>query len=171
MGLTHSLRLDRLNLRAKLIATFVVVALLVGVTGAVGYQGASALDHEAHLIAENGENMDHAAEMLVGIEKQQVAVQATELGESGAQAEFEEGNALFSEHAAAMAPAAAGETSDELESQLTEIQTTHDEYNALAATYFDAKANGNEERAAETLAEMGTLRTELEEQAHTLEGL
>ena len=40
MGLAHASGLDRLNLRAKLIATFVVVALLVGVTGAVGYQGA-----------------------------------------------------------------------------------------------------------------------------------
>jgi hypothetical protein len=165
MGLTQSLRLDRLNLRTKLIATFVVVALLVGVTGAVGYQGVSTLDDEAHLIAQNGENMDHAAEMLVGIEQQQVAVQSAALGEAGAQSEFEEANSQFNEHAAGM------DASGEMETQLGELEATHEEYNALAATYFEAKENGNEELAGETLSEMNALRTELEEQAHTLEGM
>ena len=102
MGLMKRLQLDGLNLRVKLVAAFVIVALLVGVTGAVGYQGVSTLDHEAHLIAQNGENMDHSAEMLVGIEQQQVAVQSAALGEANAQSEFEEANSLYEEHAEAI---------------------------------------------------------------------
>ena len=74
MGIAQKLRVDRLNLRPKLIASFVLVALLVAGTGLLGYQSVGELDHEAHLIAEDGNDVDRTMEMLVAVEKQQVAV-------------------------------------------------------------------------------------------------
>ena len=165
MSIAETLGIDALDLRPKLIAAFVLVALLVGATGVVGYQSLGTLDHGADLIAQDGQDMDHAAEMLVAIEKQQVAVQAAQLGESGARADFDDAKAMFGDHSAAM------DVSGDERAKLEALRSTHEEYDAHAAEYFQARNAGNDELAAQKLAEMDALRGEMEGQAHELEEL
>ncbi|MDB2294506.1 chemotaxis protein, partial [Halorubrum ezzemoulense] len=92
--------IDRLDLRPKLIIAFVLVALLVGVTGAVGYQAVGDVDEEAHVISEDGHKIDASLNMLVAIEEQQVAIHAALLGEEGEQSNFEAAGGRFDEYSA-----------------------------------------------------------------------
>src|SRR6056297_2615827 len=165
MTLTQTFKVDRFNIRPKLIASFLIVALLVGATGALGYQSVAELDHEAHVIGTEGQNMDHAAEMLVGIEQQQNAVLAAQLGDSEARDAYEAANEHFAAEAKAMEP------TGEAVAQLEALQATHAEYNQLGTDYFAAMDAGNEELAAQKLAAMSSLRVEMEAQAHTLESM
>jgi methyl-accepting chemotaxis protein len=54
----EKVKIDRFDLRPKLILAFVLVALLVGVTGLVGYQAVGAVDAEAHVISEDADKID-----------------------------------------------------------------------------------------------------------------
>jgi len=94
--------INQFDLRPKLIMAFVLVALLVGVTGVVGSQAVSAVDAEAHTIAEDADKIDASMEMLVAVEEQQVAVQAALLGEDGTRADIEAANSHFEEWAQQM---------------------------------------------------------------------
>jgi len=163
MALTQKTGIDQLNLRPKLIVSFLIVALLVAATGMVGYQSLAELDHEAHVIGTEGQNMDHAAEMLVGIEQQQNAILSAQLDAPAARDNYDTAAEHFETEAAAMAPT--GAAVDQLEA----LRSTHVEYNQLGEQFFEAKATGDEELAAATLTEMASLRTEMEAQAHTLE--
>lgn len=157
---------NQLKLRPKLLLALLFVALLVGTTGLLGYQSVGKLDHEVHLVAHDGKKMDHAAEMLVAIEKQEIAVQAAQLGQPDAKESYEHAAQSFEEHAQAYTP----DTEKERKT-FSALQSTHAEYNTLAAEFFNAKEAGNDELAAQKLTEMHQLRTEMEEQAHTLERL
>ncbi|AUV80752.1 chemotaxis protein [Salinigranum rubrum] len=162
----EKIKIDGVNLGPKLILAFVLVALLVGVTGFVGYQGVTTIDEEAHLIAEDGLKMDHSAEMVIAIEQQRAAVQAAQLGKPGAHEEFNTASEKFTEEAQGLAGTHLSETQEE---QLATIRTQHDEYDRLAEEFFEAQAAGETERAAQTAAEMDALRTEMESEAHAIE--
>jgi len=95
----EKVKIDRLDLGPKLVLAFVLVAVLVAITGVIGYTSVSTVDEEAHVIAEDGLKMDAAAEMVVAIEQQQGAIQAARLGDENAQQQFEEANQLFNEQA------------------------------------------------------------------------
>ena len=94
------LTIDRLDVGPKLILAFVLVAALVGVTGFVGYGAVGTVDGEAHVIAEDGEKMDAAAQLVIAVEQQRAAVQSAQLEESGARESFQQANQRFSEAAA-----------------------------------------------------------------------
>ena len=66
----ENITLDRFDLRPKLILAFVTVALLVGVTGAVGYHAVGVVDAEAHVISADADHIDASMEMLVAVEEQ-----------------------------------------------------------------------------------------------------
>lgn len=142
------------------------MALLVGVTGVIGYHGVGTVDEEAHRIAEDGLKMDHASEMVVAIEQQQAAVQAARLGEPDARERFQEGATHFSEEAQGLE---ATSLSAEQQERLSSIRSMHAEYETLATEFFRATEAGNEELAAQKAAEMDTLRTEMESSAHAIE--
>jgi methyl-accepting chemotaxis protein len=55
--------IDRLDLRPTLILAFVLVAALVAVTGVVGYTSLSAVDTEAHEIADEATKVDAALDV------------------------------------------------------------------------------------------------------------
>jgi len=75
--------LNRFNLRPKLILAFVIVAVLVGITGFVGYQAVGTVDSAAHEVSADADKIDASMEMLVATEKQQIAVQSVMLGQEG----------------------------------------------------------------------------------------
>ena len=89
-GIADRITIDRFDIGPKLILAFVLVAVLVGVTGVIGYQAVGTVDEEAHVIADDGEKMGAAAEMVAAIKHQRSAVQAAQLGESGAREEFDQ---------------------------------------------------------------------------------
>ncbi|MBB6645888.1 methyl-accepting chemotaxis protein [Halobellus ruber] len=159
--------IDQLDLRPKLIVAFVLVALLVAVTGAVGYTAVSTVDEEAHLIAEDGIRMDASAEMIVAIERQRGAIQAAQLGESGAQEQFNDAEALYTEHAERLEES---ELSAEQAARFETLQSQHQEYSQLGTEFFEAKNAGNDDLAERKAARMEELRIEMEENAHAIEG-
>ena len=159
--------IDQLDLGPKLIVAFVLVAVLVGVTGAVGYTAVGTVDEEAHLIAEDGTKMDASAEMIVAIERQRGAVQAAQLGESGAQEQFDDAETLYVEQAERLRET---ELSAEQAERFETLHSQQQEYSQLGTEFFEAKNAGNDDLAAQKAARMDGLRVEMEETAHAIEG-
>lgn len=56
----EKVKINSANLRPKIILAFVIVTLLVVVTGAVGYHGVGVVDKEAHIIAEDFSQLSDA---------------------------------------------------------------------------------------------------------------
>jgi methyl-accepting chemotaxis protein len=160
--------INRFDLRPKLILAFVIVALLVGVTGLVGYQAVGTVDAEAHVISEDADKIDGSMEMLVAIEEQQVAVQAALLGEDGARATFQEANSNFEEWSQEMD---GHDLSQEEQQAFADLQSRHQEYTAIAQEVFDATEAGETERAKQKMAELDPILTDMREDAHALEEL
>lgn len=160
------LKINSLDLKPKLIIAFVLVAILVAVTGAVGYTAVASVDEEAHVIAEDGEKMDAALQMIVAIDNQQQAVLAAQLGDTNAQQRFSEADATFTEEAQHMQEI---HLSTEQQSQFAELQSQHQAYNALGTEYFEAREAGDDELAQQKLAEMESMGDEMEENAHAIE--
>jgi methyl-accepting chemotaxis protein len=160
--------LDRFDLRPKLILAFVLVALLVGVTGLVGYQGVGVVDAEAHVISEDADKIDASMEMLVAVEEQQLAVQAAVLGEEGARDDFQEANSNFEKWAQKMDES---DLSEEEQRAFADLQSRHQEYTAVAQEVFDAAEAGETERASERMAELDPILKNMRDDAHTLEEL
>ena len=159
--------LNGFNLRPKLILAFVIVAVLVGITGFVGYQAVGTVDSAAHEISTDADKIDASMEMLVATEEQQIAVQAAMLEQDGARAEFDDAESSFNEWAAAME----GQDMDAEEQQAFDsLTTTHEEYTVIAQELFEAKQNGDAERAEAKMDELGALIADMRDSAHTLEG-
>jgi len=86
------------DLRPKIILAFVVVAFLVGVTGAVGYYSVGTVDDQAQHIADDGYKMDATSEMILAVETQQEAILHAQLGHSQmGERMFTEGDDHFEE--------------------------------------------------------------------------
>ena len=162
----ENIKINRLGLQSKIILAFVLVALLVGVTGAVGYHGVGVVDEEAHIIAEDAEKMDTATEMSLAVEKQQEAVLYAELG-NGEKADelFTEGQDLF---ASDLETFQAEDLSGEEAELVSSAEATHEEYEATATAAIDAAEAGNMELAEEHAAEARSLGSELEASASEL---
>lgn len=160
------IKLDRVDLRPKLILAFVIIAALVAVTGAIGYTSVATVDEEAHVIAEDGLKMDAAAEMIIAIEQQQGSIQAAQLGEENAQQQFEEATQRFDEEARDLEGT---ELSPQQEEQFATLKSQHEEYNALGTEFFDARTAGKTALAEQKADEMESLRLRMEENAHAIE--
>ena len=160
--------IDQLDLRPKLIIAFVLIAVLVAVTGAVGYTAVSTVDKEAHLIANDGMKMDASAEMIVAIEQQRGAIQAAQLGESGAQEQFTDAEAFYTEQAERLE---ASELSAEQAERFETLQSQHREYSSLGTEFFEAKNAGDDDLAEQKAARMDELRVDMEDNAHAIEEL
>ena len=160
------IKIDRLDLRAKLIIAFVLIAALVAVTGAIGYTSVATVDEEAHIIAEDGQKMDAAAETIIAMEQQQSAVQAAQLGEENAQQRFEDATQHFNEESQRLQES---ELRSQQKERFSTLTSQHEEYNALADEFFEARQNGDTELAAQKADKMESLRAPMEEQAHAIE--
>jgi methyl-accepting chemotaxis protein len=160
------LTIDRLDVGPKLILAFVLVAALVAVTGFVGYGAVGTVDEEAHVIAEDGEKMDAAAQLIVAVEQQRAAVQSAQLDESGARDSFQQANQHFAGAATRLEDTHLSASQQE---QFSELRSKHETYTQLGEEFFAARAAGNTDVAADRAAEMETLRTQMEEHAHAIE--
>ena len=162
----NRVKINSFDLRPKILLAFVLVALLVGVTGAVGYHGVGVVDEEAHLIAEDAEKIDAATEMSLAVEKQQEAILYAELGNAERADElFTEGHDLF---AADLETFQSGELSGEEAELVSSLETSHEEYESTATAAIDAAEAGNMEVAEERAAEAQALSGELESSASEL---
>jgi|AntDeeMinimDraft_5_1070356.scaffolds.fasta_scaffold00405_6 methyl-accepting chemotaxis protein len=141
------IKLDGINIGPKIILSFVVVAFLVGVTGAVGYYSVGTVDEKAHLVADNAEKMDATSELTLGIEKQQEAILYAQLGQ-GKKAEelFTEGDEQFK---SGIETLQSKELSPPKAAKVRSIKRTHEEYGSVATKIFEATQAGNIELAAQ----------------------
>jgi len=162
----EKIKIESLGLRPKLILAFVLVAVLVAATGAIGYTSVSTVDKEAHLIAEDGVKMDAAAESIVAIEQQQESILKAQLGDDDARQQFDEANELFEEQTQTLEDT---QLSPEQQEQFEALTAQHEEYNTLSQEYFEAKEAGNEAVAERKIEEMEALGTEMEDNAHSIE--
>ncbi|MGM0447768.1 MAG: methyl-accepting chemotaxis protein [Methanobacteriota archaeon] len=160
------IKIDQLDLRPKLIVAFVLVALLVGVTGAVGYQAVGAVDEEAHTISDDADKIDASLNMLVAIEEQQVAVQAALLGEESEREAFEAAGQRFDEYSAALQQQDLNEGEQE---EYEELQTQHEEYDAIGQELFTALEAGETEVAREKGDELDAIVADSKDSATALE--
>ncbi|WP_138007320.1 HAMP domain-containing methyl-accepting chemotaxis protein [Halalkalirubrum salinum] len=162
----EKIAIDRLDLRPKLLIAFVLVALLVGVTGAVGYQAVADVDKEAHVISGDGDKIDASLNMLVAIEEQQVAVHAALLGEEGERTEFEAAGERFDEYSAALQQQ---ELTDQEQDEFQALQAQHEEYSAIAQELFAAIEAGDMDQAQAKSDELDQIVADTKESATTLE--
>jgi methyl-accepting chemotaxis protein len=84
--------IGKLDLRSKLLVGFLLVAVLVAVTGAVGWYGISAVSDNADEVADAGDKRYAVSLIDAGVEKQERAIRADLLDEEGARNEWEEGD-------------------------------------------------------------------------------
>src|SRR6056297_461475 len=160
--------LDRLDLRPKLIIAFVLVALLVGVTGAVGYQAVGAVDAEAHVISEDADTVEASMKMLVAVEEQQVAVRSGLLGEAGARDEFEAAGADFEKWSESLGQQ---DLTEQQRSEFEELRGQHGEYAVTAQELFAAVEAGETDEAMVKSAELDAIAADTKESATALEQL
>ncbi|MEZ3171174.1 HAMP domain-containing methyl-accepting chemotaxis protein [Halorubrum sp. RMP-47] len=157
---------DQLDLRPKLIIAFVIVALLVGVTGAVGYQAVGDVDREAHAISEDADKIDASLNMLVAIDEQQVAVHAALLGEEGEQSNFQAAGERFDEYSAELQQQ---ELSEAEQAEFEELQGQHEQYSTTAQELFTALEAGEMEQAQAKSDELDTIVADTRGSAKALE--
>jgi methyl-accepting chemotaxis protein len=160
--------LDRFDLRPKLVLAFVLVALLVGVTGFMGYQAVGSVDEDAHVISEQATEIDAAMESSIALKGQQVAIHAALLGEEGAEAEFNNAESEFEEWTGKLEQA---DLSEEGQQALSTLQSRHEEYTAVAQELFAAKQAGNMDVARQKMKEIDPMVGDMTKSVGTLEEL
>ena len=143
--------LGRLDLRSKLLLGFLLVAVLVAVTGAVGWYGITAVSDNADEVADAGDKRYAVALIDAGVEKQERAVRADLLGEEGARSEWEEGNEkvqrgfeILEEH----------ELTEEETRLLGLMEQQHELFAGEYEKFREALARANHEEAEATAAGM-----------------
>jgi len=154
-------KIDALDIRPKILIAFVLVALLVGITGAVGYYGVGVVEDSASAIATDAEKINAATEMSLAVEKQQQAILYAERGSDlEATERFANGRDLF---AAGIETFRAAELSDEEATLVASLETTHAEYESTATAAIDAAEAGNMQLAEARADEAQSLSGELEQ--------
>jgi len=158
----EKVKISSADLRPKIVLAFVPVALLVGATGVVGYYSVGTVDDQAHHIADDGYKMDATSEMIFAVETQQEAILHAQLGHTEmAEGMFAEGDEHFEENG--ISAFESSEVSTAERQQLSSISELHDEYDAVAAEFFEATAAGNTDLAAQKATEAEAI-TEIETQ-------
>jgi methyl-accepting chemotaxis protein len=168
MDTVEQLRLDRLNLRPKLIGAFLVVALLVGVTGFIGYQSVATVDADLHDIVENDvQEADAAMEMKYQLESERRALHTFMNGDAEGADDFQSAAASFEEWHSKLA--ARDDLGSEKEQLLAEMQTKHEQAVTHGEEVIAAKEAGNDALAHEKLDQADGEYEELEHNAVTFE--
>jgi len=161
-----AIALDGVRLRTKLLIAFVLVALLVGVTGAVGYTGVGTVDGEADDMARGVEKVEYAADLVIALERQQAAVLAAQTGDSNARQRFNERVKEFDQAAENLEATGLSTTQEE---RLSTLQTMHTRYASLAEEFFAANRFGNDDRADQKVRQMATVRDSMDNTARAIE--
>ena len=157
----EKITISSVDLQPKIVLAFVIVALLVGATGAVGYYSVGAVDTQADGMAVNAKKLDATAEMIAAIGVQQESLLHAQLGhvEMGEQM-FAEGDEAFETEGVDQFESA--DLSSTERRQIALMNELQDEYDGVAAEFFEAQAAGNTDLAAQKADEAADLSTELE---------
>ncbi|MFT4923393.1 MAG: methyl-accepting chemotaxis protein, partial [Haloarculaceae archaeon] len=167
MSLPEKLGIDSFGLRQKLTIAFVIVALLVGVTGFIGYQGVSSVDGDLHAILEDDvPEADASMEMKYHLESERLALHEVLTGEMDASEEFESSVSNFQEWHTKLQER---DHIAEQEQLLSEMKTEHEKAVTLGGELIEAKRAGNDELATQKMNQMDQSYQELQEDALTFE--
>jgi methyl-accepting chemotaxis protein len=156
------LTINRLDLQPKLILAFVLVALLVGVTGFVGYTSVSSVDAELEAIVHDDVAEEEAAmNMKLELESERLALHQVVTGEMEAADEFERSQAAFAEQYNTLAER--DDLTDEQQELLTEMKTDHQQAQEIGQEVIAAKRAGNDDLATRKMDDLDGIYTGLEE--------
>jgi len=162
MSLIDTIKLDRFDLRPKLILAFVLVAVLVGVTGFLGYTSVSAVDAQTHSIVEDDvAEADAAMEMKYDLEKERRALFAVLAGDMDAADEFRAASADFEEWYSTLAER--DDLTDAQTQRLSEMEQQHEQAGETAEEAIAAMEAGNEQLARDEISGIDETYAELEE--------
>jgi methyl-accepting chemotaxis protein len=168
MDLTDRLKIDRLDLRPKLVLAFVLVAMLVAVTGFIGYTSVSTVDAELESIAHDDfAEADAAMEMKFDLESERLALHEVITGETSAADEFQASQADFAEWYNSLAER--DDLTREQEQLLTEMKNEHEAAKEQGEAIIAAAQAGNIELANQKMDQLDGVYEDLEEQTTVFE--
>jgi methyl-accepting chemotaxis protein len=162
------IKLDRFDLRAKLIIAFLLVGMLVGVTGLVGYTSVSSVDAQLEsVVHDDVAEADAAMEMKFDLESERLALHEVLTGELEAADEFRASQAEFEEWYTTLAER--DDLTEEQQQLLAEMKTEHETAKTTGEEVIAAMEAGNEEHANEKMDELDSVYVELEEDTTSFE--
>jgi methyl-accepting chemotaxis protein len=153
------IKIDSLNLKPKLVIAFVLVALLVGVTGAIGYTSVTEMDHQVHLIVDKEvAEADAAMEMKYAIRSERLALHEVLLGETEASSEFQESAQNFDKWHARMTEL---DLSEDQQALLSEMKADHEKAVPMGEEVIAAQEAGDSELANQKMDELDSVHQEM----------
>lgn len=168
MPITDAIKLDKFDLRPKLILAFVLVALLVAVTGVVGYTSVSTVDAQVHSIVENDvAEADASMEMKYHLESERLALHEVVTGEMDSAEDFRSSANSFEEWRSQLA--ARDDLTQEQQQLLEEMDREHQTAVATGEEAIAAAEAGDLEEANQKLDQIDSSYQELEEDTITFE--
>ena len=169
-SVTSRIKLERLNLRTKLLLAFGIVALLVAVTGLIGVQGVGTVGASADTILEDEVPVaDASMEMRIAVEQERAALHAYLLGEQEAKEDFQTASENFDNWHSKME--ARDDLTDNQEQVLSKIQSQHEEALQAGQAAIAAKQAGNSEAVTENMEAYDEAQSELLPATDTFEEL
>ena len=168
MPLSDKITIDRLDLRPKLLIAFVLIALMVGVTGAVGYFGVGAVDGELEsIVADDVAEADAAMEMKFSLESERLALHEVVTGEMDSAEDFHSSANDFNKWRSQLA--ARDDLPQEEQQLLDEMATEHETAVSNGEEVIAAVEAGNIEEANQKLDQIDSNYQEVEEDTTTFE--
>ena len=162
------IKLDRFDLRPKLIIAFVLVAMLVGVTGFVGYTSVSSVDNQLEsVVHDDVAEADAAMEMKFDLESERLALHEVLTGETDSAEDFRSSQAEFEEWYTTLAER--DDLTEEQQQLLSEMKTEHETAKTTGEEVIAAMEAGNEELANQKMDELDSVYTELGEDTTSFE--
>jgi methyl-accepting chemotaxis protein len=169
LNMIEKITLDRFDLKPKLILAFVLAAILVVATGAIGLWSVSAVAQDTQSVSETGETVDMTKELLIAIEEEQAAVTGALAGDVGAQGEFETATSNFNRWATRLE---SQELSEQEQREFEDLKSKHNQYIAIAQQVFEAEQSGNQKQAGAIVEDqLDPMVLEMKGVAYSLEGI
>ena len=164
----ETLTLDRFDLRPKLIIGFALVAMLVAVTGLIGYMGVNDVDNQLEsVVNDDVAEADAAMEMKYELESERLALHEVLTGEMEATEEFRSSQADFEEWYTTLAERDG--LTEEQQQLLSEMNTEHEEAKTTGEEVIAAMEAGDEELANQKMDELDSVYAELGEDTTSFE--
>jgi methyl-accepting chemotaxis protein len=164
----EKLTIDRFDLRPKIILAFVLVALLVSVTGFVGYTSVSSVDNQLEsVVHDDVAEADAAMEMKFDLESERLALHEVLTGEMEAAEEFQASQADFEKWY--MTLEERDDLTEEQKQLLSEMKAEHEEAKSTGEEVIAAVEAGDEELANQKMDDLDSVYTELEEDTTSFE--
>ncbi|MEA5389444.1 HAMP domain-containing protein [Haloarculaceae archaeon H-GB11] len=164
----EKVKIDRFDLQPKIILAFVLVALLVGVTGVIGYTSVSTVDTQLETVVHDDvAEADAAMEMKYELESERLALHEVLTGEMNAAEEFRASQANFEKWYTTLAER--DDLTADQQQLLSEMKAEHQEAKSTGEEVITAMEAGDKELANRKMDELDPIYIELEEDTITFE--